>query len=165
MCYYYTGVTLVNSNTEKIMLGIIFIILGILYLLDLPAINKVDEFSFTLAAFFLSISTLFTEPLKNNEKISTFNILKYSMYFLGFVCLFLLPQFDNYKFITKTAESINYIAFLMFSLGITFISIFFNDKDTRQLQKKLEQDKQEAVLNERKKITEELYKRINKNEN
>lgn len=147
---------------EKIFLGIIFILGGVLYLLNLPSLSKLDEFSFTLSAFFLSIACLFTEPL-NDGKTTKFSVLKLIMYFMGFLCLILLPQFDNNKLIVDTAKSINPIAFLMFSLGIIFFSMYFNDKDNKQIQKRLEHEKQEAVLNERKKITDELYKRINKN--
>lgn len=154
-----------NSNIDKIVLGIIFILGGVLYLLNLPVLSEFDEFCFTISAFFLSIATLFTEPLNSNSnRITIFTILKVSFYFLGVFCLILLPQFDTYKIIINAAESINPIAFLMFSLGIIFISMYFQDKDNKLLQKRLGQERQEAVLNERKKITEELYKRINKDE-
>lgn len=150
-----------GNNMEKIFLGVAFTIGGVLYFLNLPIISKVDEFSYTLSAFFLSISSLFTEPL-NKGKTTFFSSTKHFFYLISFLCIILLPQFENIEFLVNIANSINYNAFLMFGLGISFFSMFFNDKDTKQLQKKLELEKHEAVLNERKKITEEFYRKFNR---
>ncbi|MCP3026893.1 hypothetical protein [Halobacillus sp. A5] len=148
-----------GNEHEKLIIGFIFILSGILYLLNLDFLSPLVEFSLTLAAFLLSVSGLFNEPIKENKKVSLFSLLKYVFYTLALMSLFVLPQFERSQYVNDLVTSINSTAFLMFGLGISFFTLHFSAKDIEKYKRKHQQDVLEARINERKEIMAEIYKK------
>jgi len=159
--------------TEKtiLTLALIFILGAPLYSLGYISLSNVSIFGFSLAALLMSISSLLDNPLKDDQEQNLIRkIFKNTCFILSLALLFLsLMINENLPFVKEIVNSVDANIFLLYSIGIAFLTLYLGDYFKKQYFKKISIEKDKAVsqaLNKYNSQLEKLEKRLSvKNKN
>lgn len=155
------------SKYTILTLAITFFIGAPLYQLDYVTLSNVSIFGFSLAALLMSISTLLDNPLKDdNDQHPIRKVFKNTCFVLSiFILLLSLMVREDISFISNFITSIESNVFLLFSIGIAFLTLFLGDYNKKQLYKKIKHEQNKAVteaLNTYNSQLEKIEKKLNK---
>ena len=156
------------SEKTILTLAIIFIFGAPLYQFGYITLSDVSIFGFSLSALFMSISSLLDNPIKKDDEQHTFRKFLKNTTFILSLCLLILSLMvkESLPFVSYLINSIESNVFLLFSIGIAFLTLFLGDIYKKQFFKKIGNEKNKAVtkaLNKYNSQLEEIEKKIMKN--
>lgn len=116
----------------------------------------------------MSISSLLDNPIKKDDEQHTFRKFLKNTTFILSLCLLILSLMvkESLPFVSYLINSIESNVFLLFSIGIAFLTLFLGDIYKKQFFKKIGNEKNKAVtkaLNKYNSQLEEIEKKIMKN--
>ncbi|WP_077324642.1 hypothetical protein [Virgibacillus siamensis] len=149
-----------------LVLGIIFIFGAPLYSLGYITLGDFSIFGFSLGALLMSISSLLDNPLKkDSEQHILRKIAKNVLFILSIVLIVLSPMLNtNITFLKRLVNSIDSNVFLLYSIGFSFFTLFVSDLYKKQVETKIENEKNKAVTDALNKYDEMLKKKFQKKE-
>lgn len=154
--------------TEKtiLTLALIFIFGAPLYSLGYISLSNVSIFGFSLAALLMSIFSLLDNPLKQDQEQNIIRKITKDICFILSLALLILSLMikENLPYVKEIVNSVDANIFLLFSIGIAFLTLFLGDNYKKQFFRKMEIEKNKAVSEALRKYNshlEDLEKRLN----
>lgn len=145
---------------DKLSMGLFFMIAGILSLSKIITLDSVYVFCFSLSALLMSISSFIDNPLEDTEKIiSISKIIKFISYFVSIGALILLPHLNKTQVFIQLREKITDDAILLFSIGITLLSMCFGEWQTKLLKQKHKIEQRQAIEDVKQDILNKLKRK------
>lgn len=147
-------------------LGIIFILGAPLYSFGYISLGDFSIFGFSLGALLMSISSLLDNPMKkDSEQHILRKIAKNVLFYISLALIVLSPMLNtDVIFLKRLVNSIDSNVFLLYSIGFAFFTLFVSDLYKKQVETKIENEKNKAVTDALNKYDEMLKKKFKKKE-
>lgn len=149
-----------------IVLGLTFILAGFLSLTgELNNLPTVNIFGFSLGALLMAIASTIDDPMSEfkDKRVTISVIFKAIFYTLSLMSIVLIPLLGNRNsFVRYLMENINNDVFLLFSIGLSFLTFAISDFYKKQLIRKFNLEKLNAISETKHTIAKEIRKAIEK---
>lgn len=155
------GVKSLKEQRTILGLGIIFIFSASLYSVGYISFGGFSIFGFSLGALLMSISNLLDNPLKkDSEQHILRRIAKNVLFYFSLALIVLSPMLNtNVTLLKRLVNSIDSNVFLLYSIGFAFLTLFVSDLYKKQIETKIENEKNKAVTDTLNKYDDMLKKK------